>query len=62
MRECGHDVSPHRHEYAEAGIPYMNWVQIANGMRVEAAVASECTNLMKQSFKQDLPFLIELLI
>lgn len=49
----------------DLGNPNLNWVQIANGMGVEAAVASnleECTDLMRQSFNQKGPFLIELII
>tara|TARA_B100000614_G_scaffold182857_1_gene163509 strand:+ start:452 stop:574 length:123 start_codon:yes stop_codon:yes gene_type:complete len=40
-------------------------VQLANGMGVEAARATtleQCADLMRQSFKQNGPFLIELMI
>lgn len=45
--------------------PNLNWVQLANGMGVEAEVASnldELGNLLSNSFSQSAPFLIELLI
>jgi acetolactate synthase-1/2/3 large subunit len=45
--------------------PDLDWVKLANGMGVEAARATtleECADLMKQSFRQNGPFLIELLI
>lgn len=45
--------------------PDLDWVRIAGGMGVEAARAStlqECSDLMKQSFRQSAPFLIELMI
>ena len=45
--------------------PNLNWVQLANGMGVEAEVATnldELRNLLSNSFSQSAPFLIELLI
>ncbi|MCW5821009.1 MAG: hypothetical protein KIT12_13990 [Trueperaceae bacterium] len=45
--------------------PDIDWVQLANGMGVEAARATtleECADLMKTSFKQKNPFLIDLII
>jgi acetolactate synthase I/II/III large subunit len=45
--------------------PDMDFVKMANGMGVEAARAStlqECATLMQHSFRQEGPFLIELLI
>lgn len=45
--------------------PDLDWVKLANGMGVEAARATtleECADLMKQSFRQNGPFLIELLV
>lgn len=45
--------------------PDMDWVKIANGLGVEAAQATtleNCADLMSQSFRQDGPFLIELMI
>lgn len=47
----------------DLGNPDLGWVQLANGMGVEAAAAStleDCADLMKQSFAQPGPFLIEL--
>ena len=49
----------------DLGNPNLDWVKLANGMAVEAARATtldECADLMRQSFKQDGPFLIELMI
>src|SRR5699024_4797118 len=40
--------------------PAINWIQIANGMGVEAATANpleECADLLKASFNKDRPFL-----
>jgi len=45
--------------------PELDWVKLANGMGVEAARATtleECADLLKQSFKQRAPFLIDLVI
>lgn len=45
--------------------PNLDWVKLANGMGVEAARATTlegCADLMRQSFRQSGPFLIELLI
>lgn len=45
--------------------PDLDWVKLANGMGVEAARATtleECADLMKQSFRQQGPFLIDLMI
>jgi acetolactate synthase I/II/III large subunit len=45
--------------------PDLDWVKMANGMGVEAARATtldKCADLMKQSFMQPGPFLIELMI
>lgn len=49
----------------DLGGPPLDWVRLANGMGVEAAQATtmeDCADLMGQSFRQDGPFLIELLI
>ncbi|SDS61195.1 acetolactate synthase large subunit [Pseudomonas oryzae] len=49
----------------DLGNPFLNWVQLANGMGVEAARATtldECADLMKSSFNRNGPFLIELMI
>lgn len=49
----------------DLGNPDLDWVRLANGMGVEAARAhtmEECGDLMTASFRQDGPFLIELVI
>jgi acetolactate synthase-1/2/3 large subunit len=49
----------------ELGNPELDWVKIANGLGVEAAHATtleECADLMKHSFRQAGPFLIDLSI
>jgi acetolactate synthase-1/2/3 large subunit len=49
----------------DLGNPDLNWVKLANGMGVEAARTTTlegCADLMRQSFKQTLPFVIELVI
>lgn len=49
----------------DLGNPDLNWVQLANGMGVEAAVASnldELCDLMQSSFAKSGPFLIELIV
>jgi acetolactate synthase I/II/III large subunit len=49
----------------DLGNPGISWVQIANGMGVEAARATtmeQCADLMAQSFRRDGPFLVELMV
>lgn len=49
----------------DLGNPPLDWVKLANGMGVEAARATtldECADLMKSSFGQTAPFLIELMV
>jgi acetolactate synthase-1/2/3 large subunit len=49
----------------DLGNPNLDWVKLANGMGVEAARATTleaCADLMKHSFWQGGPFLIELMI
>ena len=49
----------------DLGNPNLDWVKLANGMGVEAARANTleaCADLMKRSFRQAGPFLIELMI
>jgi acetolactate synthase-1/2/3 large subunit len=49
----------------DLGNPDLSWVQLANGMGVEAARATtldELADLMARSFRAPAPFLIELLI
>jgi acetolactate synthase I/II/III large subunit len=47
----------------ELSRPDLDWTRLANGMGVEAACAStmeQCADLLKQSFRQNAPFLIDL--
>ena len=49
----------------DLGNPPLDWVKLANGMGVEAARATtleQCADLMRQSFRQAGPFLVELVI
>ncbi|MBN9405354.1 MAG: hypothetical protein J0I00_08015, partial [Burkholderiales bacterium] len=49
----------------DLGNPSLGWVQLANGMGVEAARATSldaCADLMKSSFGKPAPFVIELMI
>lgn len=49
----------------DLGNPDLDWTQLAKGMGVEAAKArtlEECADLLKRSFRQEGPFLIELLV
>ncbi|MEO8249316.1 MAG: acetolactate synthase large subunit [Burkholderiales bacterium] len=49
----------------DLGNPDLDWVSLAKGMGVEAAVATtmeQCADLMAQSFGRDGPFLIELVV
>ena len=49
----------------DLGNPELNWVQLANGMGVEAARAETletCADLMRHSFACEGPFLIELMV
>ena len=49
----------------DLGNPHLNWVQLANGMGVEAVRATTmqaCADLMRHSFSRDGPFLIELML
>ena len=59
----GANPGPTAMNMLDLGNPDLNFVQMANGMGVEAAKATtleECAALMKQSFSQTGPFLIEL--
>lgn len=49
----------------DLGNPALNWVNLANGMGVEAARATtleQCGDLMRSSFGKQSPFLIELMV
>ena len=59
----GANPGPTAMNMLDLGNPDLNFVQMANGMGVEAAKATtleECAALMQRSFKKDGPFLIEL--
>ena len=50
---------------AAAADPDLSWVQLANGMGVEAARATtmeQCADLMRASFSRAVPFVIELMV
>jgi acetolactate synthase-1/2/3 large subunit len=49
----------------DLGDPALDWVKIAEGMGVEAARATTleaCADLLRQSFRREGPFLIDLMI
>jgi acetolactate synthase-1/2/3 large subunit len=49
----------------DLGNPDLDWVKLAEGMGVEAARATtleQCADLMKQSFRRDGPFVVELMV
>ena len=49
----------------DLGNPGISWVQVANGLGVEAARATtmeQCADLMAQSFRREGPFVIELMV
>jgi acetolactate synthase-1/2/3 large subunit len=49
----------------DLGNPGLGWVQLANGLGVEAARATtmeQCADLLAQSFRREGPFLIDLVI
>ena len=64
-KAVGAAIGPTAMSMLDLGNPNLDWVKLANGMGVEAARATtleECADLMLQSFKQNGPFLIELMI
>ena len=64
-KAVGATLGPTAMSMLDLSDPNLDWVKLANGMGVEAARATtleECAGLMRQSFKQDGPFLIELMI
>jgi acetolactate synthase-1/2/3 large subunit len=61
----GANPGPTAMNMLDLGNPDIGWVGMANAMGVEAAQATtleQCADLMAQSFNQDSPFLIELVI
>ncbi|MBC9178269.1 acetolactate synthase large subunit [Pseudoroseomonas ludipueritiae] len=64
-RNVGANPGPTAMSMLDLGNPDLNWLQLANGMGVEAARATtleQCADLMQQSFAQNGPFVIELMI
>jgi acetolactate synthase-1/2/3 large subunit len=64
-RAVGAEPGPTAMRMLDLGNPDLNWVHLARGMGVEAARADtleQCADLMKQSFAQDGPFVIELMV
>lgn len=64
-RNVGATLGPTAMGMLDLSNPELDWVKLANGMGVEAARATtleECADLMKQSFSQRGPFLIDLII
>lgn len=64
-RSVGAVPGPTAMSMLDLGNPALNWVQLANGMGVEAARATtlaQCADLMTASFSKPTPFLIELMV
>ncbi|HVE52515.1 MAG TPA: thiamine pyrophosphate-dependent enzyme, partial [Ramlibacter sp.] len=64
-RGVGATPGPTAMNMLDLGNPGLDWVQLANGMGVEAARATTmdgCADLLRQSFARSGPFLIELRI
>ena len=64
-KNVGATPGPTAMSMLDLGNPNLDWVKLANGMGVEAARATTleaCADLMRESFRQDGPFLIELKI
>ena len=64
-KAVGATIGPTAMSMLDLGNPNLDWVKLANGMGVEAARATTleaCADLMRQSFRQSGPFLIELMI
>ena len=61
----GATPGPTAHRMLDLGSPDLGWVQIAQGLGVEAARATsmeQCADLMRASFTKQGPFVIELLV
>jgi acetolactate synthase-1/2/3 large subunit len=61
----GANPGPTAMNMLDLGNPDLNWVKLAEGMGVEAAQATtlkDCAALMQRSFKNQQPFLIELVV
>jgi acetolactate synthase-1/2/3 large subunit len=64
-QNVGANPGPTAMSMLDLGNPELDWLRLAGGMGVEAARATtleQCADLMRQSFAQDAPFLIELVI
>ena len=64
-KAVGAALGPTAMSMLDLGNPNLDWVKLANGMGVEAArvtTLEACADLMLQSFRQNGPFLIELVI
>lgn len=62
-RNVGAEIGPTALGMLDLGNPDLDWVKLANGLGVEAARATTleaCADLMRQSFRCDGPFLIDL--
>ena len=65
FKAVGAMPGPTAMQMLDLGDPELSWVRLANGMGVEAARATTldaCADLMRQSFQQKAPFVIELII
>ena len=64
-RNVGANPGPTAMGMLDLGNPDMDWLQLSRGLGVEAARATtldQCADLMRQSFAQNAPFVIELVI
>ncbi|NYT38987.1 acetolactate synthase large subunit [Allopusillimonas soli] len=64
-KNVGAKPGPTAMSMLDLGNPGIDWVKLANGMGVEAARAAtleELADLMRASFRQDAPFLIDLMV
>lgn len=65
FKDVGAAPGPTAMRMLDLGDPGLDWVRLANGMGVEAARATtmeQCADLMARSFRQEGPFLIELMV
>jgi acetolactate synthase-1/2/3 large subunit len=64
-KNVGADPGESAMNMLDLGHPGLDWVHLAEGLGVEAARATsmeQCADFMRSSFKQDAPFVIELII
>ncbi|MDB5750422.1 MAG: thiamine pyrophosphate enzyme domain protein TPP-binding [Ramlibacter sp.] len=65
FKDVGATPGPTAMRMLDLGDPALDWVALAKGMGVEAARATtmeQCADLMAKSFRQDGPFLIDLVV